>query len=441
MKKNISLTYLLMLVLCIAIIPRMANASGEKQIPPHSNELPWIQEFGIGARAMGMGGTAISIVEDGTALYWNPAGLARIRATELMGTLSHKKMTTKTEFFGNSDDAEVSETSFNSFSLSYPFPTYRGSWVVAFGINRVMSFDDDYIYEGFNNLPADTLYLGGRREKESFWEDGGLTDWSFGTAIDISENTSIGGAFHYYNGSLASEWVYRAENTDNNPAYNWDYAEQTVKRDADIHGYSFNFGSIVTLNQYLSGGITIVSPMKLTIEGDKTTSYAGIGLDGNKVYFEDDITLPYRFGFGISGYPPNMVIGLDVWYTDWTQMEYGSDKRTINDFDEERYGYRPYRSTTDITLGVEYLFSFYPARLRAGFAKKPLAYALDEITTDRYSYSLGAGILVDKVTAIDIAYTYSIYEKQETSIPPNTQTYLTEETTNNKFLVSLGYRF
>ena len=42
---------------------------------------------GIGARAVGMGGAYTSIVDDGTALHWNPAGLARVDGHRLM--LSH----------------------------------------------------------------------------------------------------------------------------------------------------------------------------------------------------------------------------------------------------------------------------------------------------------------------------------------------------------------
>ncbi|MBD3349353.1 MAG: PorV/PorQ family protein [Candidatus Eisenbacteria bacterium] len=35
--------------------------------------------IGIGARAMGMGGATVSLNDDGTALFWNPAGLTQVR--------------------------------------------------------------------------------------------------------------------------------------------------------------------------------------------------------------------------------------------------------------------------------------------------------------------------------------------------------------------------
>ena len=35
-------------------------------------------ELGVGARAMGMGGAFVSIADDGSAFYWNPAGVSQL---------------------------------------------------------------------------------------------------------------------------------------------------------------------------------------------------------------------------------------------------------------------------------------------------------------------------------------------------------------------------
>ncbi len=40
--------------------------------------------IGVGARAMGMGGAFTALADDGSAFYWNPAGLAGVRRAELM---------------------------------------------------------------------------------------------------------------------------------------------------------------------------------------------------------------------------------------------------------------------------------------------------------------------------------------------------------------------
>ncbi len=42
-------------------------------------------EIGVGARALGMGGAYASIADDGTAFYWNPAGLAFSEKSQISG--------------------------------------------------------------------------------------------------------------------------------------------------------------------------------------------------------------------------------------------------------------------------------------------------------------------------------------------------------------------
>ncbi len=42
-------------------------------------------EIGVGARALGMGGAYVSVADDGTAFYWNPAGLAFSEKNQISG--------------------------------------------------------------------------------------------------------------------------------------------------------------------------------------------------------------------------------------------------------------------------------------------------------------------------------------------------------------------
>lgn len=45
-------------------------------------------ELGIGARAMGMGGAFVSVADDGSSFYWNPAGASLLFRPELAGMYS-----------------------------------------------------------------------------------------------------------------------------------------------------------------------------------------------------------------------------------------------------------------------------------------------------------------------------------------------------------------
>ncbi len=66
------------IIFLFAVVLRVSAAS----IPVPAEEGSHAAEFlshGVGARALGMGSSFVSIADDATAAYWNPAGLAQIR--------------------------------------------------------------------------------------------------------------------------------------------------------------------------------------------------------------------------------------------------------------------------------------------------------------------------------------------------------------------------
>jgi len=67
--------------LCAALI------LGLYALPAAANTGKYAAEFlriGVGARALGMGGAFWAIADDGSAAYWNPAGLSRLQKAEML---------------------------------------------------------------------------------------------------------------------------------------------------------------------------------------------------------------------------------------------------------------------------------------------------------------------------------------------------------------------
>ena len=51
-----------------------------------------------GVRAAGMGGAQLAAADDGSALWYNPALLTRIRRLELSGSLNYQRFFNRTDF-------------------------------------------------------------------------------------------------------------------------------------------------------------------------------------------------------------------------------------------------------------------------------------------------------------------------------------------------------
>jgi hypothetical protein len=71
MRENASIVILFTLVLCLTVTSMRALAEEGS----HAAEF---LSHGVGARALGMGSSFVSIADDATAAYWNPAGLVQI---------------------------------------------------------------------------------------------------------------------------------------------------------------------------------------------------------------------------------------------------------------------------------------------------------------------------------------------------------------------------
>jgi hypothetical protein len=115
------------------------------------SELPALgRTWGIGARATGMGGAFMSVADDYSATYYNPAGLALVRKMELFISMPMVQFESTTQFDAWESTADENFTKLNAIGFTLPIPTYRGSLVLAAGYNRIQNFDRACTFSWFN---------------------------------------------------------------------------------------------------------------------------------------------------------------------------------------------------------------------------------------------------------------------------------------------------
>lgn len=106
---------LLMVLTLLTVAPAMADSAGQAGA---------YLKMGVGARALGMGSAFVAVADDGTAAFWNPAGLAKLKRPE--GSFMHANLTL--------------DRKYNFLSYAHPLPGDRGVVALShmrFGIDGI----------------------------------------------------------------------------------------------------------------------------------------------------------------------------------------------------------------------------------------------------------------------------------------------------------------
>ncbi|MCX6831766.1 MAG: outer membrane protein transport protein, partial [candidate division Zixibacteria bacterium] len=216
--------------------------------------------FGVGGRAVGMSEAVVVSSLDGTAIVYNPAALVRIMRPEFYAGLSNEKVSNSSSYGSSVARNDFSKTRLSSLNLAVPVPTYRGSFVVAFGVNRTMSFDRTYtfLYPGLNGS-----------EKALEEGNGGIREWSAAAAVELSPRVSVGATLTYFHGSEDYYWDYSSfvfnDTGGDPPSYSLRNVDNIKSRYSAIGA---RLGMIVEANPYLSFGFMVESPKRFNVKQD-----------------------------------------------------------------------------------------------------------------------------------------------------------------------------
>lgn len=400
-------------------------------------EVPFTSGAFHGARAMGMGGVALAVVDGGSALVTNPAGLARLRRVEVSAALSRRTDEHAGSVLDDDFEVSLSATELSALRFAYPFPTFRGSLVFGLAAERVGDLNDDFyaVYEdGFNWSETDTV-IGRSKHAEDLRAQGDLYAWTIGAAFDASERLSLGAAVSFWSGSMSHRFEKRVEDTSDVSAV---FEGYTARRDAefDLSGLRLSLGALYYASEMVTVGLLVDSPITVATDATIDTiriwrTTTGEVTDVGTGYYSEDYSVPFTFAAGVAVQPTDLlVVGADIAFTDWAELE-----RELELFADDPVRREDYVATTDVRVGAELSLPSWPIRLRGGYATRPIAYRGLDIDRDRAYFTLGAGFLVDTVLAIDVAWVKGGYERSS-SVPR-----YEESVDDTAVLIEAAYRF
>ena len=442
-----------------------------------------ISGLGSNARALGMGNSYIGLSDDGSAAFFNPAGLGLLKRLEFTGGLSHLSYNNDTEFFDETTSYSNSNTALNRLSFAFPFPTMRGSLVFGLSYHTTKDLTGAMKFDGFNRgstsmiqdlneysfIPYDlfltdsafnTPFLGRLNQSGTIISDGNLHNWTFSGAIEVYRNLYLGLNLNIITGSFKSDNEYYEDDTQNlyegviasEEPDSEDFLTFYLNRiiDWDISGWDAKFGILYQLNNEARFGLTIQFPKtynikeEFTVEGYSqfnTGFTPELNSDDYSDAVEYDIITPFEIGAGLSYNLKGLMVSGQVTIIDYSQTEFEdvAGLGTIAE-DNNRDIKEQLKSVINYNIGLEYNISGTGLRVRGGFFVMPSPYQDDPSEFNRKYVTAGLGFLTDETVGIDVAYAYGWWEDFGDNYGSDVSRTF-QDVSTSKFMITGIYRF
>ena len=443
------------------------------------------------ARVLGMGGAAVGSGGDYSSAFTNPAGLGLIKNTEILGSLNYSIFNNDALFFGKQTSFDVTNTGLTQIGFAYPFPTYRGSFVVGFGYNTIKNFNSTVKFNGFNNstnsmiqdmvavnddiaynlglsypvydsqgkyLRDATRILGHLNQRGNLNDEGSIDDWAFSAAIEVAKDMFVGASLNILNGTYKSQRDYYEEDTkdfypasmllDPNDSTTADFQSFYLNDvlDWQLSGWNAHLGLLYKMS-LLNVGFGIKLPSKYTVK-EKYSVY-GESYFANASYSTDppsessveyDIDTPWEFSSGVSMDFALFRFNADAVFIDYTQMKFAdgltSPELSANNNDIKEL----FRSVVNYSFGGEVEVPFLDITLRGGYALRPSPFKDDPPEYDKKYYTFGVGLNFDRNISVDFALVKGSWKDFTDNYGSNVSR-VTEDISTTTALLTVKYRY
>lgn len=389
---------------------------------------------GSGARAIGIGGAFISVVDDATAASWNPGGLVQLTKEEvsIVGSFfsgKAKYSTFDVERIIEEDSPEIYRL--NYLSVAFPFVLFRRNLVFSLNYQHLYEFYQNRSYTWRDESSMTDIY-----HKDHKYQKGSLNTISSAFAIQIAESSTksfyMGMTCNFWdNDILDNGWenIYIQDAEGIDEGYEKISHNEIYER-YDFSGFNMNIGflyyQLLSEGRKLQIGGVLKTPFDARIRHEQReklyseypTSPTLNDYEEKSPPLEDLVLkMPISYGLGISMFfSEDFFLAFDIYRTHWDRyvLKYpsGIEWSPINKTKlEDSPDIKP---TTQIRLGSEYNLMQDPRKvipIRAGLFYDPEPAAKDP--DDIFGASLGTGISYNERFSFDIAYQFRFGKKRD----------------------------
>jgi long-chain fatty acid transport protein len=404
---------------------------------------------GIGSKAIGMGGAFRGMADDGSAMYWNPAGLGFMDHSFI--TLAGAGIMPNAEF--TNGDPDLSGFTTDKVTAEKKLWLFPNLYAVRacecrfkFGVGAYVPYGLGAEWDAYD-LPVSSFWAHHSPVDSELvvldWADGfpekemkssiGIVDIHPTVAYQLSDHVAIGAGLSVNYGMIEIKKLIP----------NYTFSSTIMDLDGTGLGFGANMGIMYKINDQVQVGISGKIPSSIKLDGDaeiktwvsnKSVYYSHLmhpngtdPADSLYAYAIDEksdakatVNLPGDLGWGISLKPnPRWTINADVSYTFWNALD-----RIIVKLDkpyaqlgnlDEKTMWTNWKDTYRVSLGTEYAFS--KVDLRGGFFydQSPLPYSSLNPnwpdTADKYSANGGLGFHLGK-WLIDLNYEHIFFAER-----------------------------
>lgn len=331
---------------------------------------------GLGSRAQGMGGAYVSLANDFSAVFWNPAGAAGFKQ-KTFGFFANDLIPTNTYLFDSAIpeipdiDAKTKTSHYVGILAGFYVPV-SSKVVLGLGISTPSVYGTKWTGDDFTGLAGGASY--------SWMSKVAVLSLSPMVAVKLGEAVSLGAAINFNHG------IFNIKKPAGTSSYPPQIDGEVAAGLADLGQYEetmggWSFGATVGLLvkpiEDLSIGLTLRTPSTMSFNGSALLSYMSLYDLPDTSDLVRDMPWPLWIAGGVSFRPfERLLLSADIHWTQWSKLD-----RLTTDYldpvwadlaevDGRDVLVLDWKDTTQVRFGAEYTLNPTTA-LRAGYYHDP----------------------------------------------------------------------